>query len=74
MLFDAFEQEGIKLQDNLSNFTPYYGSVLDEKKAQELYYHIGQNIRKPGSFLPRRQKIEKIHKQKEKIPTHIMIG
>jgi (p)ppGpp synthase/HD superfamily hydrolase len=74
MLFDTFEDAGIKLNENLSNFTSYYGSTLDEKKAQELYYHIGQNIRKPSSFLPRRQKIEKPHTQKEKIPTRIMIG
>jgi len=74
MLFDTFEHAGIKLNENLSNFTSYYGSTLDEKKAQELYYHIGQNIRKPSSFLPRRQKIEKPHTQKEKIPTRIMIG
>lgn len=75
MLFDAFEQAGIKLQDNLANFTQYYGSALDTKKAQELYYHIGQGIRKPSAFLPRREKIIKTTKKTSaSIPTHVMIG
>jgi len=40
MLFDTFKSAGIALQENLSNFSQYYGSFLDEKKAEELYYHI----------------------------------
>lgn len=75
MLFEAFEEAGIKLQENLANFTQYYGSSLNEKKSQELYYHIGQGIRKPTSFLPRREKVQKtIKKQTLKEHTHVMIG
>lgn len=62
-LFETFSTAGIQLTDNLSNFAPYYGSPLDAKKAEELYYHIGQNIRKPSSFLPRREKVQKISKK-----------
>lgn len=75
MLFETFEEAGIKLQDNLLNFTQYYGSALNEKKSQELYYHIGQGIRKPMSFLPRREKEQKTtKKQILKSHTHVMIG
>ncbi len=42
LLFDAFRAEGIVLHDDLSNFSQYYGSVLDTKKQEEFYYQIGQ--------------------------------
>lgn len=57
---------GISLDDNLSNFALYYGSSLDEKKREELYYHIGDGIRKPSSFLPR--------KERKKAPTVKKVG
>lgn len=75
LLFDAFNAEGIKLEDNLSNFSQYYGSILDEKKQEDFYYQIGQGMRKPSSFLPRREKIKKVSKkQTPDTPIYIMIG
>lgn len=75
MLFEVFKTAGIALSDDLSNFTQYYGSILDTKKQAELYYNIGQGVRKPSSFLPRREKTKKtIHKDTQKIPIHVMIG
>ena len=75
LLFDAFSAEGIKLADDLSNFSQYYGSILDEKKQEDFYYQIGQGMRKPSSFLPRREKIKKVlKKQITDTPIYIMIG
>lgn len=75
LLFDAFAAEGIQLQDDLSNFSQYYGSVLDAKKQEDFYYQIGQGMRKPSSFLPRREKVKKVSKkQNTDAPVYIMIG
>jgi guanosine-3',5'-bis(diphosphate) 3'-pyrophosphohydrolase len=75
LLFDTFRAEGITLQEDLSNFSQYYGSFLDTKKQEEFYYQIGQWMRKPSSFLPRREKAKKTPK-KEVLdnPVYIMIG
>lgn len=74
MLFDTFKSAGIALQENLSNFSQYYGSFLDEKKAEELYYHIWQWIRKPNSFLPRKHAVKKSpHKVHSDQPIQIII-
>ena len=75
MLFEVFKTAGVILSDDLSNFSQYYGSILDTKKQAELYYNIGQGVRKPSSFLPRREKIKKTtRKDTQKIPIHVMIG
>ncbi len=58
MLFDVFSAAGIALKEDLANFSPYYGSILDAKKTEELYYQIGQWMRKPSSFLPRKNKVK----------------
>lgn len=41
MLFETFDAAGIKLQENLSNFSQYYGSILDPKKQEDFYYQMG---------------------------------
>jgi len=74
-LFETFENFGIKLQDNLWNFSQYYGSVLDAKKQEEFYYQIGQWIRKASSFLPRREKVKKTEKVHTTLtPTAVIVG
>lgn len=75
MLFDAFQMAGIVLLDDLSNFSQYYGSVLDSKKQEELYYHIGQWMRKPSTFLPRKEATKKTQKKTIPIlaPVHVII-
>lgn len=75
MLFDTFKAAGITLDENLSNFTLYYGSVLDEKKREELYYHIGDGIRKPSSFLPRKERKKKnVVRKTEVLPVRVIVG
>lgn len=75
MLFDTFKAAGIPLDENLSNFTLYYGSVLDEKKREELYYHIGDGIRKPSSFLPRKERKKKnVVRKTEVLPVRVIVG
>lgn len=75
LLFDAFRAEGIVLHDDLSNFTQYYGSVLDSRKREDLYYQLGQWMRKPASFLPRREKVKKVSKNHDvSNPIYVMIG
>jgi GTP diphosphokinase / guanosine-3',5'-bis(diphosphate) 3'-diphosphatase len=75
ILFETFETAGIKLQDNLSNFSQYYGSVLDSKKQEEFYYQIGQWIRRATSFLPRRERVKKTEKRQTfSAPTSVMVG
>lgn len=75
LLFDTFKAAGISLDENLSNFSLYYGSVLDEKKREELYYHIGEGIRKPSSFLPRKERKKKaiVHKIAQ-LPVSVIVG
>lgn len=75
ILFETFETAGIKLQDNLWNFSQYYGSILDPKKQEEFYYQIGQWIRKASSFLPRREKVRKTEKRQIiSVPTSVIVG
>lgn len=75
ILFETFESEGIKLQDNLSNFSQYYGSILDAKKQEEFYYQLGQWIRRASSFLPRRERVKKTEKRQTlSAPTSVMVG
>lgn len=75
MLFDVFREAWITLHDDLSDFTFYYGSSLTEKKRDELFYHIGLGMKKPGSFLPRKAKQKKESKKVFKIePVHVIIG
>ena len=39
----------------------------DEKKQEDFYYQIGEGMRKPSSFLPRREKIKKSIREKFKL-------
>jgi (p)ppGpp synthase/HD superfamily hydrolase len=74
MLFDTFKTVGIVLDDHLSNFALYYGSVLDEKKRNELFYHIGDGTRKASSFLPRKEHKKKVSFKKiETLPVSVII-
>lgn len=74
LLFDTFKAEGILLEDDLSNFPQYYGSHLDVKKQEELFYHLGQGVRKPSSFLPHKKIPKKIPKKTPQTALHIIIG
>lgn len=71
MLFDTFKTAEIPLQDDLGNFSQYYGSVLDAKKQEELFYHIGQGMRKPWTFLPRKEHPKKVQKKMAPISTPV---
>ena len=74
LLFDTFKRADIPLKDDLSNFSQYYGSVLDDKKQEELYYHLGLGIRRASSFLPRRKTPTKVTHTVVATPIHIIIG
>lgn len=75
ILFETFENVGIKLQENLANFSQYYGSVLDQKKQEDFYYQLGQWMMKASSFLPRGERIRKREKRHiQTAPSHVMVG
>lgn len=73
ILRESFKAAGITLDDNLSNFSQYYGSVFDDKKKKELLYNIGQWIRKPWSFLPYKWRQKTTKKSESTLPVHVII-